>query len=241
MKVFAFAHHAPDEILIKLCKNGIDRDDIQIVGVADRIKRKNQCSHFIFLNTASFNANREQLELRDAQSYVFDNPIRLAQYNFTAADYKMEEYFHVDGFALTPCCRLDRCPDVPVNRKNFDIIEAAKDSAKQQITFFNQFMTFIYTMPSETHQKPIKEMVCKWMESKEPFSKFTKRLSVLRNSIHLTEGQVRRITDMLQSATAILYRDALQQPGAEDDVAKAYKISAYEMRYIRAINGTLKQ
>lgn len=240
MKVFAFAHHAPDEILMKLCESGIDREDIYVVRVDEVIKRKNKRGHFIFLTTASFNANREQLESRTAQSYVFDNPLRLAQYNFTPADYRMEEYFHVDGFALIPCVRLDKCPDIAINRKPFDIVATATEIAKQQITFLNQFMTFIYSMPSETHQKPIKELVCKWMASKEPFSKYCKRLEKLRESVHLTEKQVRRLSDLLSSSTAVLYRDALQQPGEEDAVAKAYKISAYEMRYIRSINGTLK-
>lgn len=240
MKVFAFAHHAPDEILMKLCESGIDREDVYVVRVDEVIKRKNKRNHLIFLNTASFNANREQLEIRNVQSYVFDNPLRLAQFNFTPADYKMEEYFHVDGFSLIPCVRLDRCPDIAINRKPFDIVAVASEYAKQQITFLMQFMTFIYSMPSETHQKPVKELVCKWMASKEPFSKYCKRIETLRNTVHLTDKQVRRLSDLLSSPTAVLYRDALQQPGDEDEVAKEYKISAYEMRYIRSINGTLK-
>lgn len=236
MKVFAFAHKAPDEVLLKLCSDGIDRADVCIVGEDEIIGRKNKRSHFIFMSVQSFHRNREIMEVRKEQSYVCDDPISLSQYSFTPADYRAEEFFHVDGFALIPCMRLDKCPDVPIVRTPFDVVKTAKDHAKDQITFLMQFMTFIYQTPSETHQKPIKELVCKWMASKESFRQYCKRLEKLRQTVPLTDKQVKRMTELLSSPTAILYREALQMPGEEDDIAKQLKISAYELRYMRAIN-----
>jgi hypothetical protein len=236
MKVFAFAHKAPDEVLLKLRGEGIERSDVYIVGDNEIIDRKTKRTHFIFMSVHSFQRNREGLELRKVQSYVCDDPIALSQFSFTPADYRAEEFFHIDGFALTPCIRLDKCPDVPIVRLPFDVVKKAKDHAKQQATFLMQFMTFVYLTPSETHQKPIKELVCKWMASKESFSQYCKRVEKLRQTVPLTDKQVKRMNDLLSSPTAILYREALQMEGEEDDIAKQLKISAYELRYIRAIN-----
>ena len=236
MKVFAFAHKAPDEVLLKLRSEGIERADVYIVGDDEIIERKNKRQHFIFMSVQSFHYNREKLELREVQSYVCDDPIALSQFNFTPADYRAEELFHLEGFTLTPCIRLDKCPDIPITRTPFDAVKKAKDHAKQQATFLMQVMTFIYLTPSETHQKPIKELVCKWMASKETFNQYCKRLEKLRLTSPLTDKQVKRMNDLLSSPTAILYREALQMEGEEDDIAKLLKVSAYELRYMRAIN-----
>lgn len=237
MRVFAFAHHAPDEIVIKLRKNGIDRADIFLVGEEELIKRKNPRNHYVFMSVLSFYKNRDTLETLDVVSYVCDDPISLSQYRgFTPADYKVEEFFHVDGFSLTPMRSLDNCPNNPVFREKFDIIETCAKIAKQQITFLNQFMTFVYSLPSETHQKPVKELVCKWMASTETVAQYCKRLEKQRESVHLSDKQVKRLVALVSSDTAQLYRDALQMPGPADVVARTMKISAYELRYIRAIN-----
>lgn len=237
MRAFAFAHHAPDEIIIKLRqKYNVERKDIAIVGDEDKISRKSKQRHFVFLSVVAFHHNLQRLAELDAQSYVFDDPISLTQYNLTPADFKMEDYFHVDGFSLVPLIRLDRCPDVEIERQQFNVLDHAKKIAKQQKTFLNQFMTFIYSMPSETHQKPIKELVCKWMASKESIGHYCKRIEKLRQTVQLNDKQVKRLTEILSSETTNLYRKALQMPGDEDDVAKELKISAYELRYIRAIN-----
>lgn len=233
MKAFAFACHAPDEVMLKLQQSGIDRKEICIVGEEEVITRKSKRNHFIFMTTGSFRANRSILETMDATAYVCDDPLSLSHYNFTPADYKREEFFHVDGFSLLPMGKLKKCADVPIVRAPFSAIDEAVKVAKNQITFLNQFMTFIYSLPSETHQKPLKELVCKWMASKEPFSKYCK---VIVKNVSLTEKQLNRLTAILTSETTALYREALQQPGDEDDVAKIYKISAYELRFIRAIN-----
>lgn len=237
MRAFAFAHHTPDEIVVKLRKNGIARKDIYIVGEEEIIKRKNPRKHYVFMSVVSFYKNRDVLELIGVISYVCDDPISLSQFRgFTLGDYKSEEFFHADGFSLVPMRNLENCPDNPVVREKFDIIETASKIARKQITFLNQFMTFIYSLPYETHQKPVKEMVCKWMASKETLAQYCKRMEKLRQTVHLSEKQMKRLIALLSSETAQLYRDALQLPGDEDDVAKAMKISAFELRYIRAIN-----
>lgn len=237
MRVFAFAHHAPDEIVIKLRKNGIDRPDIFIVGEDEIIKRKNPRKHYVFMSVLSFHKNRDVLELLDVVSYVCDDPISLSQYRgFTPADYKIEEFFHADGFSLVPIRSLENCPDNPVSRERFDIIETASKVAKKQTTFLNQYMTFVYTMPRETHQTPIKEMMCKWMASKEGLPQYCKRVEKLRETLHLSEKQVQRLIALADTDVARLYKQALQTEGDVETVAKSLKISAYELRYIRAIN-----
>lgn len=236
MRALAFANHAPDELIIKLRGNKIDRKLIQIVGEETRVKRQSKCEHFVFLSVAAFHHNVKRLEeLEGICCYVFDDPMALSQYNLTPADFVMEEDFHIDGFSLLPTMNLD-APEIVPTRTQFNVVEYAKTIAKQQITFLNQFMTFIYSMPSETHQKPIKELVCKWMASKESLGQYCKRITKLRTQLLLTDKQVNRLQELVTSPVAELYRKALQLPGDEDEIARTLKVSAFELRYIRAIN-----
>lgn len=218
-----------------LRRREIPRNEIYIVGETEVLARKNKRKHLVFMTVLSFRRNREVLEVMPGVTcYVCDNPLALSDFNFSPADYEREEFFHIDGFALTDInIRVNKCPDVPIARAPFDVIAEATKEAKDQITFFNQFMTFVYSMPAETHQKPLKEIVCRWMLTKEPFSVCFNKI---KKAVALNEKQLARVTVILTSETAELYRRALQLTGAEEDIAKIYKISAYEMRYIREVS-----
>lgn len=235
MRVFGFACHAPDQVVMDLRRREIPRTEIYIVGEDELLKRKSKRKHFVFMTVLSFRRNREVLEIMpDIICYVCDNPLALSDFNFCPADYEREEFFHIDGFSLTDInMRLHKCPDVAIARTPFNVIEEAKIEAKDQITFFNQFMTFVYSKPSETHQKPLKEIVCKWMLTKDPFMVCFNKI---KSTVALSEKDLARVTVILTSETADLYRKALQLNGPEEEIAKIYKISAYEMRYIREVS-----
>ena len=231
MIAYGFAHTAPDQVLVHLRKLGVPRAQIAMLGTEFESRK-----HLIFLDTVSFETNRELAKKSGATCYICDDPISLAPYDLIPVDYKVAEDFHVDGFSLTEFKVLPSPKEVTARKQRFNIVDSAKKHASNQQTFFTNFMTFIYSMPKDSHQLPVRRLACKWLASTETPRQLQNRIEKLRKSVYLTDKQVDRLTELLSTDTVDIYRAALQMDGDEDEVAQKLKISAYEMRYIRAIN-----
>lgn len=231
MIAYGFAHTAPDKVLVHLRGLGVPRAQIAMLG-ADFEARK----HLIFIDAASFETNRALADKTDCICYVCDDPISLAPFDIVPVDYKQAEDFHVDGYTLLEFKSLPPAKSTTGGRRKFDMIQAAKKHASSQQTFFTNFMTFIYSMPKDSHQLPVRQMACKWLASTETYRQLNNRIEKLRKSVHMSDKQVERLVALLSSDVVAIYREGLQMDGDEDDVAMKLKISAYEMRYIRAIN-----
>lgn len=237
MKVHAFGNHAPDEIIRMLKNAGFPRSSIHINERRGNLAKRNRYAHIIFL---SFNDLKRQVvgpSYDNATFYVFDDPLRLFKVGLAGADFGRSETLYLDGLTLF---KLDRLPapqtvDLQTLAQQEDMIEMATAEVKAQKTLLTQFMSFIYMLPSGTHQKPIKELAFQWMVTKEPISKLHKRLDAVNSTSPLSVKQRARLCDVMSSEVTELYRLALRQEGDEDDVAKRMMISAYELRYIRAI------
>lgn len=237
MKVLAFANHAPDEI-IRLLKNaGFPRSSIHISKRREDLPKRNRYAHLIFLAFADLKRQIIGPSYDSATFYVFDDPLRLFKVGLVGADYRASEAIYLDGLTLT---KLDKLPepqhvDLQELDSQPDLIEMAMDEVKAQKTLLTQFMTFIYGLPSGSHQKPIKECAFQWMVTKEPISKLHKRLDAIGSTSPLSVKQRARMIEVMGSEVTELYRLALRQDGDEDEVAKRMMVSAYELRYIRAI------
>ena len=227
MKAIGFANLAPDEVHALLKKQGIT--DIKIVA-----NETAAAEHLIVLGVTNFFKFHKD---ESKSYYVVDSPLALMSVNIPKADCYEEENLHIDGLAITKNINLAQLKDTPeVTYRNYNIVERSTKIAKAQLTFLNQFMTFIYSLPAESHQTPVKKLVCKWMSTTESFGVLQRKLEALRKTISMNEKQVARLYAILSSDVTVKYRYALQQPGDEDEVAKVLKVSAYELRYIRAIN-----
>jgi len=231
MIAYGFAHTTPDKVLVHLRQLGVPRAEIAILG-PDFEARK----HLIFVDAASFETYRDQADVADCACYVCDDPISLAPFDLMPVDYKEADRFHVDGFTLIEFKTIPAPKEVTGRRRKFDVVDFAKKHAASQQTFFTNFMTWCYTMPSETHQLPVRQLACKWLASKETYRQLNNRIEKLRKTVYLTDKQAERLVELLSTETVDVYRTALQMDGDEDEVAHKLKISAYEMRYIRAIN-----
>lgn len=192
------------------------------------------CPHTFFPSLSAFEQAFDLLPKNNVY-YVFDVPNLLAEYSFTYGDFRVAENIHVDGLEPVPLTLEPK--DKRLRNREFRLVIRAVECAKKQVTFLNQFMTFIYSMPSDTHQKPVKEAVCKWMVSGGDAQSFDHMMDTLRKTVHLTPKQMQRLSDLVFSDVAVLYKKALQIPGEEDDVAQSLSVSAYELRYMKAIAG----
>jgi hypothetical protein len=231
MIAYGFSHTSPDKVLVHLRNSGTQRSQIAIVGPEFEARK-----HLIFLDAQSFDTYRDRADKAKCICYVCDDPISLAPFDLIPVDYKEAEDFHVDGFTLIEFKNIPPAKEVTGKRRKFDVVDHAKKHAASQQTFFTNFMTWCYTMPSETHQLPVRQLACKWLASKETYRQLNNRIAHLRKSVYLTDKQAERLVELLSTETVGIYREALQMEGTEDEVAGKLKISSYEMRYIRAIN-----
>lgn len=240
MRISAFGNHAPDEILQLLKLAGIPRSAIFILPAGGQLQKRNKFEYVFVMGLADLFRQNVDSSYDSATFYVFDDPLRLYSVGIGGADFKCSDSIYLDGLALF---KLDTLPSGKYydldSLKTFhrSIIDEAIEEVKAQKTFLNQFMTFVYSMPSATHQKPIKAIVCEWMASKESLQKLNKTLDNIQSTSPMTQKQRARLNDILSSEVTALYRLALQQGGNEDEVAKKFSVSAYELRYVRAING----
>lgn len=238
MKIVGFGCHAPDEVLIRLSKeHGVRRSKVFFVA-PDAILPKRRPRKIDFVVFFSMKDLRRNIDCHksfyDTVFMVFDTPIALSAYSIKHMDFKIGSDVHIDGFECTPLNLDLNVESGSIMRTGFDIVNASVDEVKAQRTLLNQLMTFIYTMPRATHQTPIKVVICNWMLSKSTLVKLNADLAKMKSS-PLTPKQLARLNDILSSETANLYREAMQEGGDSEALARRYGISAYEINYMRAI------
>uniref|UniRef100_S5WBB7 Uncharacterized protein n=2 Tax=Pseudomonas phage PaBG TaxID=1335230 RepID=S5WBB7_9CAUD len=206
---------APDEKLPKRRPKGID----YVIMFSVKDMRRNLDAHQSF---------------EPVVFLVFDTPIALSGYTIQHMDFKIGSDVHIDGFECIPLNLNLSIDSKPFERSGLDIVQLSIEEVKAQRTLLNQLMTFIYSLPRATHQRPINSAVCSWMGSKTTLVKLNNDLAKMRDS-PLTAKQLARLNDILSSETAVLYREAMREGGDSEVLARRYGISAYEINYMRAI------
>lgn len=167
--------------------------------------------------------------------FVFDSAFNLAAYTIHYMDMEIGNPLVTEGIINKPM-RIDTDVEhLELERSHYDAIAEAVNEVKAQKTILNQLMTFIYTLSSATHQKPVKETICRWIVSKANIERLKKALLANKDA-PLSVKQLDRIEVILTSDVAELYRTALREGGDTEILAEKYGISAYEMNYIRAVN-----
>lgn len=237
-------NHAPDFIIHKFTEV-LHLNDKDVVIVTDKVLPKRVPRLMIFLTVGAFRIHLPALsddKYLDTIVCVFADPIKLHNFDLIPFDYNMAADVHIDAFTFTkPAMSKLKVKPVTVTTRNLlaEIVE--------KVQTFNgiltQFMTFIYSLPSATHQKPVKEMVCNWLISSYPESVLDTSIAKLRADVKLTDKQVQRLKDIVTSDIAKTYKKVLQQTANCKDlytqefikIITANKISAYEIRYIRSI------
>lgn len=200
-------------------------------------KRKPKLLEYVvFLSVKALRRNLEHHKSFESVIFlVFDTPIALSQFNFRHMDFKIGADLHIDGFECKPISLdFETITPIVLQRTHFDIVQKSVDEVKAQRTLLNQLMTFIYSLPRATHQTPVKELICRWMGSRNTMVKFNKDLDNMK-SCPMTPKQRGRLNDILSSETALLYREAMREGGESEVLARRYDISAFEINYMRAI------
>lgn len=254
MRVIACGNHSPDYVLVLLDKKlGIKAESVQIVPDGEKLPKRSNRSVFFFLSPACARFNMEIINsksYRGKKAFVFGSPLQLIYLdNIVHADFKESDDVHIDALLLDKFdTSIVEGDDTEMGFSVKNYVEKVQEKVESFTGILTQFMTFIYSTPSSTHQKPIKELACRWLCSKKSVDVLGKKLDDLSKTVPLTDRQKKRFMDLVTSPSALTYKQALAEAKHLDyydgDEFKAitnkYGVSGYEMRYILSINNSSK-
>lgn len=255
MYAFGLSNNSPDQAVgTLLSKNVIeDASEIAVLPSGTRLKEnKKPVRNVIFcLSVTDFNRNLEVLNSARyamVRVFIFASPLRIREMqNVVALDFDVNPAASGLGFLM----RKDL--NMPLYKKTIKTAQAEQvsrvaahylntltDNVKRG-SLLNPLMTFIYTLPSSTHQTPVKEAIAKFLYKSLPYSRLEIMLDEIRG-VTVNKRVRDRLKEILTSEVGENYRAAFKAMGAlpEDKdrietICKQFHTSDYEMKYIESI------
>lgn len=253
MRVFGVCNHCPDYMFVWLKKTlCIDQDSILILPEQAFLPKrlKSNIRVIMFLSNRSFRRNLDKLNsdrYKKVTGILFASPLDINEYNnIVPLDFEESNDIHLDAFMLKSIqgseFQLDSDLTV-VSKRKVDYLNIVMEHIKSFGSLLNPLMSFIYTLPNGTHQKPLKEIVCSWIYNNDTVKSLERTLKSKENSMPLSAKQKQRIIELMSSDIANKYKNAIVAYRAsevkDEDLLKRlvseYEVSAYELRYIISI------
>lgn len=124
----------------------------------------------------------------------------------------------------------ERAKLIAVGNYTRDLIKAAIASS-----LFNSLMTYIYTLPSKTHQKPVTSAICKWIYSG---SNKTAKALLSDKKLSLSNKHIQALTDILASPVTDRLRQSFEdlRTGECETIGQTVvknQVQMFEFSYIR--------
>ena len=156
-------------------------------------------------------------------------------------DYKQDatrkSMYHLERDFLPNILKSKPAPVEKSDRKYLTVlVEDVRRSG-----FLDKIMTFIYTLPSATHQKPITYLICEWLYNGLDPEDIDKLLNKIQSDIRIVDKLRSKLYEHLTSAVAGRIQDAFvvikekreqgQSPSI-DTLATKHNVASYDLRYI---------
>lgn len=247
MNIFGCANHSPDYLLVRLVGSGVEESDIAFISNAI-LKAKRKYKVYIFLSALDLRRNLKLLrKFPNCIGIVCAPPIHLNDFTgITPLDYAESDNPHLEAFLLSKLSLDLSAPSQEVKFRPTDYAKIVQDKVESFSGVLMPFMTFVYTMPSSTHQKPVKELACKWWVGGQSVKELEKSLAALVKTVPMNDKQRQRFLTIVTSQTGLLYQEALQEAKQFSidslefrAVADRRTVSAYEMRYMISVVNSL--
>ena len=198
---------------------------------------------YIVLQSASDLRRNLQIinSLQNHIVFVFDSPMTLWEYDgIIPLDYGDSEDVQTNGIQLYDYFLELTYNDRQISRaKDRNYLKSAIASVGETGSFLRPFMTFVYTMPKATHQKPVKVLACLSIKNNASKAKLGKILSYLNTTVGLPEAKQAKFMSLLTSEEVDKYKGAFVEYNAKEcDIqllCKRHGISSYEFSYILSI------
>ena len=256
-RVFGITNHSPDQALAFLLKKGViaQMSDVAIVPFGTNLKEDSKpVRKVLFIVTISdFYRNLKVInstEYKDAILFIFASPLRVSEIvNIIPLDYEdnpsnrgvsfvMKKEMSVTAFSRALKANIEG----PVSRLESKYLTLVTDTAKRG-SLLNPLMTFIYTLPSSSHQTKVKEAVATYLYKGISFARLEAIFDELRD-VSISQKSRDRIQAILVSDVGDNYRAAFKElrlalkseklPSLTS-ICKRHGTSEYEMRYLKAV------
>lgn len=263
-KVFGIANNTPDAAITVLAKGGHIKalNAVSILPTGGSLKIKPKHKVIFMLCMSDLMRNLSYVNDKSYSGYiffVFAAPTRLAgMHGITPVDYAPDPAHRAHGFLLRPLkvasmtaalsIGLKSKPMV-VQRKDEDFVVTLVDRVIKG-SLLNPLMTFLYTLPSATHQTPLKVKVAQWLYDSKSVPDLFKSFDALKQ-VQLTQRHKDKFAAILDSdigrnfqAFFKDYRVAkkLNPTLNIDALCKKHSVDPYEVRYLLSVlNDVSKQ
>lgn len=242
MRLFGLIRHSPDELIVELLK--INKRPyyfflpfgsvLPLDGVKEKIILMPNMTDFKRTYRA---LNTEAYKNKDV--FVFGSELSLSEYtNITLLD---ATYNSVTDIEPDENIDLEKYKSKPkhigdIVRTQGIYVNTLIDASLQN-SVFNNLMTFIYTLPAKTHQKPITVVSCAYLRNNLSIRQFNNSLDKLRKEISITPRVSERLTEILTTPQAVRMRSAFEDLPAYDrelieDVALKHNVYSFELSYV---------
>lgn len=240
-RIFGVANHSPEYVIEALRKAKLAESlkSIGIVPSEQRLSRRTSCEYLLLLSTKDLRRNATVLatpKYENVKVFVFANPMDLSELEgLIALDYESNPEYPGFGFRL----------------KAFNVREVKKASESRleyrqgrylhklikyvkRGSLLNPLMTYLYTLPSQTHNF-VKVAVAKWFMSGKSNKSL---LAVLEKEVS---------ANVQSRLSAILFNEVgdrfklvfarIKTNGSADlkAAAKEHQVSDYEIRYLLSV------
>lgn len=256
MHCFGISNHTPEQALIALQKRQVvaEMSEVAIVpaGTILNTEKKPSRPILFILNTSDFYRNLKTLNSSrydTAHVFVFASPLRVAELaGCIPLDFEANPASKGLGYLLKKDINISeyrqrvKKATTQVARMHTRYLTLLTDSVKHG-SLLNPLMTFLYTLPSSTHQTPVKEAVAIYLYKGGAWPKLETLLDSIKGVI--INKRIRdRLKDILKSPEGENMRAAFKELRAAkgetkvptwSQLAKRHSVTEYEMKYIKSV------
>lgn len=253
MYAFGLSNHSPDQAMNSLVAKGIIDDPSEIAilpsGIRLKEKKKPMRSVMFILDVADFLRNLivlNSVRYENVQVFIFASALRVRELqNVIALDFDVNPTANGLGFTMRKDFNMTAYKRATKGEGAEEVLKVSTpylgmltENVKRG-SLLNPLMTFIYTLPSSTHQTPIKEAIAQYFYKSLSYAKFEESLNELRN-ITITKRVRDRLKDILTSEVGENYRNAFKALTTEKNatiasICQKFHTSEYEMTYLKSI------
>lgn len=223
MPVTAITQHSPEQVMAYLLKHD---KKARVTFLPPRAfldpDRRDKYHENIFIVSAS-EYDRNSAAVRDMPEkhvFVFGNERLLRYYGLIGRE------------TIADCVPIHKARMTPVGSYLSDLIAHTIEGS-----LFHKLMTYIYTLPSKTHQKPITHLVCEWLYEGKTLSDYDDMMIALSKSVKIPAKAhtiIRRqlskpVASRLQQAFADLRKGKCATVG---QAAIKHNVQPFELSYV---------
>lgn len=249
MYCIGVTHHNPAQVLSFLGKNKFisSRSEVAFVARAMQLGTKPRKKVVFLLDSISISRNIKLLvspPYEDVLVFLFASTLKLGEIkgcellDSVRGDDPMSQASTPVPLRVRRLRAAMRRP-VTVTREPVDYLQCMVDHVKKG-SLLNPLMTFVYTLPSSTHQTPVKEACARYLLKTQPFDVLLRHLE--RDvGITLSRLAQQRLQTILESDAAIKYKGFFKhyRKSMTDTEIEAlcvkHATSAYEVRYLLSV------